>query len=410
MLNRTRQAFSGSRGLWRWGSNGNELSKLPCFVGDIDAVSMSHGQDHSALVDSTGTVLTYGSNKYDQLGRDTNDDMGPVDSSSVAATSVSCGAWHTVSLHSDGSVRSFGWGGSFFGGAGALGHGSKMSMKESTKIEFFNTNSEKIQQVACGAQHTLFLTESHLLFATGHGAYGILGNGDSNDELAPVEIAALNQCLGAEEKVKKIAAGHSFSVILTNQGNLLVWGRNDHGQLGLGEESQGDMHSAERYPRRIPFFETQRTVIKDVVCGDNHVVALADNGAIYYWGDRTWLEPHLVTLPEANGGIQNIKKIVAGNKYSFVLTNEGLVYTWGAKNSGCLILQDLKKNPITPNPVHPAFFDHQRVLDISAGGQRCSAVTAQDEFVVTNDADAEKLQKSLKDKQCLEKVSVLESH
>lgn len=404
---------SSSTNFWRWGASGSDVAKTPILVeemsGDSSVRGMAHGLEHSALIDQHGNVPTYGSNKYDQLGRASPEDIGPVDmdeESIAEATSVSCGAWHTLSVHKDGSVRSFGWGGSFLGGAGALGHGTKSARRKSRKIEFFETINEKITQVASGAQHSLFLTSTNLLFATGQGGYGILGNGDSNDQLFPVEITALSACLSEGENIKKISAGNSFSVLLTDRGNLYVWGRNDHGQLGLGEESQGDMHSAERYPRKIPFFDTQMTVIRDVVCGENHVVAVADNGAIYYWGDRTWLEPHLVALPEANGGLQKITKIAAGSKCSFALTDDGILYTWGARNSGCLVLPDLKKSPIVPTPIHPAFFGHQKLVDVSVGRQRCSAVTLKNELIVTTESEAAALEKDLKAKQTIQQIGI----
>jgi alpha-tubulin suppressor-like RCC1 family protein len=357
---------------------------------------MSSGLEHSGVV-TNGKVMTFGSNKYAQLGRGI-DGKGEfidavardVDGSPSPIASISCGGWHSINLHTDGSVSSFGWGGSFLMGAGALGLGSKRTALRPTSIDL---SGEKVVQVACGNQHSLFLTESGKLYATGHGAYGILGTGDTSDELLPVEISCLEATLLPGEKVVKISCGASFSAFITNLGNLYLWGRNDSGQLGLGEESQGDMHSAERYPRRIAFFETERTFIKDIACGENHLVALTQNGALYYWGDRTWLEPHLVSLPEANGGLKGIVKISAGTKCSFALTESGILYTWGFKNSGCLALDDLKGNLLTPTAIPPSFFGYEKIVDISASRQRCLAATSDDEYIVTSPEEAEIVKK-----------------
>jgi alpha-tubulin suppressor-like RCC1 family protein len=385
---------SHPQSLWRWGS----ASKKPVIVpvdGTISAIA--NGTDHSVVV-VNGQTSTYGSNKYMQLGRGNDTSVSseiPATTEPVLSpvTDIACGSWHTVSVHADGSVRSFGWGGSMFSGAGALGLGSKNSVSEPTLVEPFC--EDKPVQVSCGNQHTLILTESNNVYATGHGGYGILGTGDANDELVFVAITALENTLAEGEKVVKIRCGSNFSALITNKGNLYVWGRNDAGQLGLGAESQGDMHSAERYPRKIPFFESERIGIKDVACGENHVVAVAQNGAIYYWGDRNWLEPHVVSLPEANGGLKGIVKIAAGAKYSFALSDTGLVYAWGSKKSGCLVADDLTQNPITPIVIHPSHFNFEKVTDISAGRQRCSAVTSGKEFVVTSDNDLKTLQSRL---------------
>ena len=399
----TRCTVRRAQSVWRWG-NGGELSKTPALIPSLTKVtenisSIANGADHSAVV-SGGKLLTFGGSKHSQLGRPVSgdSDANPVSvQTDTPATSVACGGWHSVSLHADGSVKSFGWGGSLFSGAGALGLGSKSSTPHPMEIDFFRSSGDdKVVQVACGQQHNLFLTESGAVFATGHGGYGILGTGETSDELFPVQLTALSETLLENEKVVKIACGGSFSGFITNIGNLYVWGRNDSGQLGLGDESQGDMHSAERYPRRIPFFETERTVIKDLACGENHMVAMADNGAIYYWGDRTWLEPHVVSLPEANGGLKGVKKIVAGTKCSFALTENGIVYVWGLKNSGCLILPEIKKaSVLTPTPIPPSFFGNEKVIDIAAGRQRCLATTTDDEYIVTSEEEAKRVQEEV---------------
>ena len=362
--------------VWRWGGAGKSAEEVAGLTGLESVTSLSNGLEHSAVV-ADGKLFTYGSNKFSQLGRSGSEEPGQValDSPPVA---VSCGAWHTVSLHADGSVRSFGWGGSFLSGAGALGLGSKSAAAVPTPIPSFE---EGITQIACGNQHTLFLTESGKVLATGHGAYGILGTGETSDELLPVELSVLQQTLTASPA--KICCGGNFSAILTTAGSLFVWGRNDSGQLGLGQESQGDMHSAERYPRQIPFFDAERTVIRDIACGENHVVALASNGAIYYWGDRTWLEPHLVSLPEVNGGLRGVKKIVAGSKHSLALTEDGLLYAWGGKEG------------IVPTLVDPKMFRNQKVLDVAAARNRCSVVTSSRELVATSTQEAESLHQQL---------------
>lgn len=393
-----RRSHRAAQSVWRWGNSGPDLSKIPTIIPSLKGIdgkvmSISNGADHSALV-VDDQLLTFGSNKFNQLGRSItgeHDAIPTVAESDAPAISVTCGGWHSVSLHADGSVKSFGWGGSFLSGTGALGLGSKVSAPIPTTLEVFR--GTRVVQVACGQQHTLYLTESGSLFATGHGAYGILGTGETSDELLPVELTALQTTLVNDEKIVKVACGGSFSALITNIGNLYVWGRNDSGQLGLGEESQGDMHSAERYPRRIPFFEAERVFIKDIACGENHIVALAQNGAIYYWGDRTWLEPHVMSLPEANGGLKGVVKVVAGSKYSFALTESGVVYTWGAKSSGCLVVDDVKRTAVIPVPIHPSKFGNQKVVDIAAFKQRCMAVTTDDEYIVTSEDEAARVEK-----------------
>ena len=42
---------------------------------------------------------------------------------------------------------------------------------------------------------------------------------------------------GDPARICKVACGENFSAAMSEQGELWVWGRNDYGQLGLGEEA-----------------------------------------------------------------------------------------------------------------------------------------------------------------------------
>merc|ERR1712176_839683 len=113
--------------------------------------------------------------------------------------------------------------------------------------------------------------------------------------------------------IVKIDAGINFSAALSQQGEIWVWGRNDHGQLGLGEEAMGDMYSAERYPRLVRSLPMEGHRIVDFACGEHHLVVLTSSGAIYEWGNRLWLEPHPVTLPARyKAGLKDIGSLAQG--------------------------------------------------------------------------------------------------
>lgn len=45
--------------------------------------------------------------------------------------------------------------------------------------------AEEVQQVACGAQHTIVLTDTGRLYSTGRGEFGRLGRGKTEDRDGP---------------------------------------------------------------------------------------------------------------------------------------------------------------------------------------------------------------------------------
>ncbi len=139
-----------------------------------------------------------------------------------------CGLYHTVALTDSGEVYVWGWGGSLFS-PNALGLGRKGQCNTPTLVTALQ--STPIQQIAAGKEHCLALTRTGELYAWGKGEFGRLGLGGSGNQLAPQR---LDELTGPGMEVASITAGSSFNAAVLRSGALYTWGRNDHGQLGLG--------------------------------------------------------------------------------------------------------------------------------------------------------------------------------
>merc|ERR1712113_543576 len=145
----------------------------------------------------------------------------------------------------------------------------------------------------------------------------------------------------------------------------------------------GDMYSAESFPRLVRSLTRDGHHIVDFACGQHHIVAFTTTGEIYEWGNRTWMEPHPIPVPDQHReALKDIKKVVAGDKFSLALTSAGQLFSWGTKASGCLAQgSDIPKNVLEPTPVPAARFSHQQVVDVEASKNRCLAITHEGEFV-----------------------------
>ena len=86
--------------------------------------------------------------------------------------------------------------------------------------------------VACGGQHTLFLSHHNDIFAVGCNSHGQLGinQNEFEPQSAPKRIALFN-----EKTVTTIQAGTSHSAALTVEGYAYTWGSNSRGQLGQAD-------------------------------------------------------------------------------------------------------------------------------------------------------------------------------
>jgi len=92
------------------------------------------------------------------------------------------------------------------------------------KIEFFK--DKKIKMVSVSYAHVLVANET--LYSFGRNEYGQLGIGNRIDQLSPVEVEFFK-----DKKIYMISAGHQHTLIVTNE-SLYSFGHNIYGQLGIG--------------------------------------------------------------------------------------------------------------------------------------------------------------------------------
>jgi len=92
--------------------------------------------------------------------------------------------------------------------------------------------------------------------------------------IRPVKATLINEL--KLDNIKKICGGHQHSAILTDDGEVYIWGRNNFGQLGLGKKA--DEEVAE--PTRLPAIKN----IVDISCGAYHTVIVNREGDVYAFG------------------------------------------------------------------------------------------------------------------------------
>lgn len=80
-----------------------------------------------------------------------------------------------------------------------------------------------------------------------------------------------------EPQIVKMRAGHKHSVLLTEDGKVWTFGAGNTGALGHRQDFT-DKH----WPALVN--ELSNEFIVDIDCGQNHTIALTNNGDIYTWG------------------------------------------------------------------------------------------------------------------------------
>ncbi|WP_455716135.1 ABC transporter permease subunit [Anaerosporobacter sp.] len=109
--------------------------------------------------------------------------------------------------------------------------------------------------------------------------------------------------------IKEISVGSKFSVGVSNDGEVFVWGKTKISKLV-------DL-------KDIP--ENMGKVVQ-VAAGTDHILALNDQGQLFAWGNKRNKQ---TTIPPELKFEKNIKRIYSNYQSSAVVTEDGKVYFWG---------------------------------------------------------------------------------
>jgi alpha-tubulin suppressor-like RCC1 family protein len=90
----------------------------------------------------------------------------------------------------------------------------------------------RIVKIVCGHSHSIAITEFGDVFTWGKGSYGRLGHGSHCDEFVPRRVAALSSG-SVYYRITSAAAGMAHTLFLTDTGILYGCGLNASGQLGV---------------------------------------------------------------------------------------------------------------------------------------------------------------------------------
>eukprot|EP00735_Rhodelphis_limneticus_P006448 TRINITY_DN1885_c0_g1::TRINITY_DN1885_c0_g1_i1::g.14121::m.14121 TRINITY_DN1885_c0_g1::TRINITY_DN1885_c0_g1_i1::g.14121 ORF type:complete len:611 (-),score=132.46,sp/Q9FN03/UVR8_ARATH/32.30/3e-57,sp/Q9FN03/UVR8_ARATH/37.42/9e-56,sp/Q9FN03/UVR8_ARATH/34.86/2e-50,sp/Q9FN03/UVR8_ARATH/38.04/7e-46,sp/Q9FN03/UVR8_ARATH/37.10/4e-33,sp/Q9FN03/UVR8_ARATH/37.36/2e-07,RCC1/PF00415.13/0.0013,RCC1/PF00415.13/5.4e-13,RCC1/PF00415.13/3.6e-16,RCC1/PF00415.13/3.8e-16,RCC1/PF00415.13/0.0064,RCC1/PF00415.13/5.7e- len=312
---------------------------------EAPAIAVSCGQSHTAALTNDGALYTWGWGFKGRLGHgDDRSEPEPrrVDAlADVKIVSVACGSYHTAALDHSGALYTWGWGKN-----GRLGHGDDHDSFLPKRVA--SLDGKYIRQVVCGDNHTAALSSEGEVYLVGCGLHGKLATGDEVDRstfFIPEALASL--------RFKAICSGSNHMLALTESGQVYAWGSADHGQLGL-PDVQAIAWSSRTKPCMVDFnFEAKP--VKFIAAGMAHSAFITESGSVFMFGQgehgRLGLGNRIdVRTPECVKELEGkaIDRVSCGWNHSAALTQEGELYMFGHVGQGRLGFGDNPPHHGTP--------------------------------------------------------------
>lgn len=329
---------------------GDQLVKPAPTLFTIDPAikpkSMIIGYQHSLAIGIDRNLYAWGNNKYGQLG--TGDAVVRYVPTLIKLPNgvkprlITVGRTHSMAIGDDGNLYT--WGDSISGQLGTTVTGDKSTP---TLVPLPTTIIPK--SIYAGYNYSILLTESGELYVFGNNSYGQLGLEGTTARYIPTLNSLPNGV-----KIKSIAVGEYHSIALGEDGNIYSWGRNLTGQLGTGD-------TVNRY---IPTIINLPNNVKpiSISVGASHSSALGDDGQLYLWGSSglgqmgtgnsvSIIVPTPLKLPN------RAKPASISNGYGHILVTDtnGDIYAWGSNATGQLGTGDTT-NRLIPTLVNPFDF------------------------------------------------------
>jgi alpha-tubulin suppressor-like RCC1 family protein len=302
--------------VYQWGTlfpgdTSRKPQKVPGLDGH-DITAISAGADHVLALDDAGHVWSWGDNAFDQLGNGAASTAPQPQSTAqqvlfsptTTLTSVAAGATHSLAVDSQGNVWC--WGDTSHGECGQIGAGK---LRVPTAVPGVSGAAT----VAAGAYFSLALLANHSVFSWGSDQYDNLGRTDLLSTTAQSWVPEAVPNLAASS----IAAGEDFAVAADNTtGGLIVWGRNDHGQIPGSSDTDS---------LPVTVSGLGGSGVKTLAAAGAHGLALMNDGRVLCWGQNDdgecgFIGTHKVTSPLVVPGLAGVRSVGAGQLSSLAVT------------------------------------------------------------------------------------------
>ena len=298
------------------------------------------GGSHSVSVSSDGQVYAWGDNTHGQIGDGTHTGRtlptGTAAPADVLFTQATAGRNHTAALDATGRIWT--WGDN---SDGQLGRGT-VGGDDSTP-GLAATGDTRFTQINAGDDHTIALDTTGHIWTWGNDTYGQLGRGTAGSATGTPAIRPMPEGTPPGLVYTQIQAGGNHSLAIANNGTLYAWGDDTYGQLG---DNKTGTATATPSPVRTPTGAPPSFTWLYLSAGKDHTLAIAtdttaNTTAVYAFGSGrhgqigkfgAGADNPLPTKTDLPNGA-DILRVSAGGQTSQAIISTGTLFTWGSNTN-----------------------------------------------------------------------------
>jgi alpha-tubulin suppressor-like RCC1 family protein len=326
----------GAYGLWAWGINTAGVGNLgfgistfvkyssPKQVGGNDTWTFVSGSIPKTVhaIKSSGTLWAWGRNSNGELGLgNTTYYSSPKQVGALTTWSKisDCAYGSAAGIKTDGTLWTWG-----YNNSGQLGLGNLTSYSSPKQVGAL-TNWSNIVGINKGF---LALKTDGTLWSWGQNSNGVLGQGNTVAYSSPKQIGALTTW--AFLPLNDSGAVNAGAI--KTDGTLWVWGFNNNGQLGLGNITQ---YSS---PKQVGALTTWAKCS----FGDyQNSFGITTGNALWAWGRNNNGELGLgnttnYSSPKQVGALTDWSTIKASSQNPVAMKTGGTIWSWGRNNNGTI--------------------------------------------------------------------------
>jgi len=281
------------------------------FITTVEPARIAAGTTHSAAVDNSGQVWTWGGSAQ-QRGQALDGRIPGAVAGASGVVSIAAGNSHTIALKADGTLLA--WGAN---SEGQLGINSQTG--QSTPVAVNRLTG--VIAIAAGAASSVALKADGTVWTWGSAHQ--IGDGQNMRRLSPVQVPSLTDVIA-------VAAGEVADYALKVDGTVWAWGDNTNGQIGDATGGSGTF-------RLTPVPVASLAGIVAIAGGSQHALAIVGSDlSVRAWGLNTTGQigdgttNTLRYAPTPVTGLIDVRSVDGAGNRSLAALLDGTVKAWGS--------------------------------------------------------------------------------